>query len=150
MISAASEPTAAAAASDPGAGPLGALLEKIEARTARMGIIGQGYVGLPLAMVVAETGFDVTGFDVDAARRDHAHQGSTHGDAMVAAGIDLAALQLPCRIPMNAEPIGELGHGHAEGAEQLARLGDPIALFDPELCRMADVARPLGPAGENG
>jgi len=35
------------------------LLARIEARTARIGIIGQGYVGLPLALVFAEAGFPV-------------------------------------------------------------------------------------------
>ncbi len=42
------------------------LLERISARSARVGIIGQGYVGLPLALVFQEAGFAVTGFDVDA------------------------------------------------------------------------------------
>jgi UDP-N-acetyl-D-glucosamine dehydrogenase len=42
-----------------------ALLNKIETRTARAGIIGLGYVGLPLAMAIARSGFPVTGFDID-------------------------------------------------------------------------------------
>ena len=33
------------------------LLEKIRTKTARVGIIGQGYVGLPLALVFDEAGF---------------------------------------------------------------------------------------------
>jgi len=41
------------------------LSRKIETRTARAGIIGLGYVGLPLAMAVARSGFAVTGFDID-------------------------------------------------------------------------------------
>lgn len=41
------------------------LSKKIETRTARAGIIGLGYVGLPLAMAIARSGFPVTGFDVD-------------------------------------------------------------------------------------
>jgi UDP-N-acetyl-D-glucosamine dehydrogenase len=42
-----------------------ALLNKIETRTARAGIIGLGYVGLPLAIAIARSGFAVTGFDID-------------------------------------------------------------------------------------
>ena len=38
---------------------------KIDRRTARVGIIGLGYVGLPLALLFAEQGFRVTGFDID-------------------------------------------------------------------------------------
>ena len=37
----------------------------IAARTARAGIIGLGYVGLPLAMAIARAGFPVIGFDID-------------------------------------------------------------------------------------
>jgi len=41
------------------------LLERIRTTQARIGIIGLGYVGLPLAVEFARAGFDVTGFDVD-------------------------------------------------------------------------------------
>ena len=39
-------------------------VEKIENRTARVGILGLGYVGIPLAMAIAREGFPVLGFDV--------------------------------------------------------------------------------------
>ena len=42
------------------------LKDKIRDRKARIGVIGLGYVGLPLAVEFAREGFDVTGFDVDA------------------------------------------------------------------------------------
>jgi len=38
---------------------------KIEAKTAQVGIIGLGYVGLPLALLFARNGFAVLGFDLD-------------------------------------------------------------------------------------
>ena len=41
------------------------LIDKIRNRTARVGIIGLGYVGLPLARAFARTGFRVLGFDID-------------------------------------------------------------------------------------
>ncbi|MHB9149556.1 MAG: nucleotide sugar dehydrogenase [Thermoleophilia bacterium] len=41
------------------------LLARIEDRTAVVGVIGQGYVGLPLALVFVEAGFRVFGFDLD-------------------------------------------------------------------------------------
>src|SRR5437870_4154826 len=43
-------------------------LERIRTKQARVGIIGLGYVGLPLAVEFARAGFHVTGFDVDAAK----------------------------------------------------------------------------------
>jgi UDP-N-acetyl-D-glucosamine dehydrogenase len=41
-------------------------IEKVAQRAAVVGIIGQGYVGLPLGLVFCEAGFRVVGFDVDA------------------------------------------------------------------------------------
>jgi UDP-N-acetyl-D-glucosamine dehydrogenase len=40
-------------------------VQKVENRSARIGIIGMGYVGLPLALLFSEERFAVTGFDVD-------------------------------------------------------------------------------------
>lgn len=39
------------------------LIEKFEDRSARIGVVGIGYVGLPLAVVFAEAGFEVVGVD---------------------------------------------------------------------------------------
>jgi UDP-N-acetyl-D-glucosamine dehydrogenase len=40
-------------------------LERLKNRSARVGVIGLGYVGLPLCLLLAEAGFQVTGFDID-------------------------------------------------------------------------------------
>ena len=56
---------ALAAPAAPGAG---ALRERLEAGTARVGVIGLGYVGLPLAVEYAAAGFPTVGFDVDERR----------------------------------------------------------------------------------
>lgn len=40
-------------------------LDRLKTRTATIGIIGLGYVGLPLSLLLAEAGFKVTGFDID-------------------------------------------------------------------------------------
>ncbi len=45
-----------------------ALLERINKRTAIVGIIGLGYVGLPLARAFTQNGFKVLGFDIDPAK----------------------------------------------------------------------------------
>ncbi len=44
------------------------LHSRVHARTAKIGIIGLGYVGLPLALLFNEERFPVTGFDVDSAK----------------------------------------------------------------------------------
>jgi hypothetical protein len=47
-------------------GPAQSLLDRIRSRQSKIGIIGLGYVGLPLALLFAEEGFSVLGFDIDA------------------------------------------------------------------------------------
>ena len=61
------------------------ILNKIERRTARIGVIGQGYVGLPLALVFSEAGFTAYGFDVDPKKIAALKQGvSENVDGMAA------------------------------------------------------------------
>ena len=50
------------------------LLRRIADKQARIGVIGLGYVGLPLAVEFAKAGFHVIGFDVDAAKVDGAQR----------------------------------------------------------------------------
>jgi len=54
------------------------LLGQITSRNARVGIIGMGYVGLPLAMEFAGASFRVTGFDVDEAKVDALNSGRSY------------------------------------------------------------------------
>jgi UDP-N-acetyl-D-glucosamine dehydrogenase len=48
--------------------PSQSLIDAIETRTATVGVIGLGYVGLPLVLLFWESGFRVIGFDVDPAK----------------------------------------------------------------------------------
>jgi len=54
-----------------------ALGQRIEARSSRVGVIGLGYVGLPLAVAFAEAGFPVIGVDADADRIGRLGRGSS-------------------------------------------------------------------------
>src|SRR6202161_696089 len=51
---------------------------RIDARQARLGIIGLGYVGLPLALLYSEQKFPVTGFDIDARKVDTLVKGGSY------------------------------------------------------------------------
>ena len=46
------------------------LTSRIAARQAKVVVVGQGYVGLPLALRCAEVGFGVVGYDITPARID--------------------------------------------------------------------------------
>ncbi len=66
------------------------LKKKITDKTAHVGIIGIGYVGLPLAVEMARSGYDVTGFDVQKKKVDWLNSGHNYiGDVVDS---DLAAL----------------------------------------------------------
>ncbi|MEP0807421.1 MAG: nucleotide sugar dehydrogenase [Chloroflexota bacterium] len=54
------------------------LVRKLKDKTARVGILGLGYVGLPLAVVFAEAGFHVTGIDPDARKVDSLSRGISY------------------------------------------------------------------------
>lgn len=51
---------------------------KIESRQARAGVIGLGYVGLPLAVELAQAGFDVTGIDVQSSKVAAINRGDSY------------------------------------------------------------------------
>jgi len=54
------------------------LMERIEKKRARVGVIGLGYVGLPLGVEFCRAGFAVTGFEVDARRVDEINAGRSY------------------------------------------------------------------------
>ena len=87
------------------------LLARIRSTQARIGIIGLGYVGLPLAVEFANVGFDVTGFDVDEGKNGEINAGRSYitsawwmtffpGAAIVAVGMvaTLAGRRLSARL----------------------------------------------------
>ena len=54
------------------------LEEKIRNRTARVGIVGLGYVGLPLAVEFARAGFQVTGIDLSEEKTRAVNAGTSY------------------------------------------------------------------------
>ncbi len=53
------------------------LIERISQRQYCIGVIGLGYVGLPLASIACRAGFRVLGFDIDTERVDHINSGTS-------------------------------------------------------------------------
>src|SRR3989344_4458254 len=54
------------------------LLNRINERSALIGIIGLGYVGLPLVLRFCEEGFKVCGFDIDREKADKLNRGESY------------------------------------------------------------------------
>jgi len=72
------------------------LRERIETRAARVGVVGLGYVGLPLAVEFARAGFQTLGIDLDLFKVDQITQG--HSYIPDVSGDDVAALRANGRL----------------------------------------------------
>src|SRR5208283_839905 len=66
------------------------LTRRIRSREARIGIVGMGYVGLPLALLFSDARFRVTGFDIDSRKVDTLNQGGSYIVRILPAEIQLA------------------------------------------------------------
>jgi UDP-N-acetyl-D-glucosamine dehydrogenase len=88
------------------------LRQRFAQGNARVGVIGLGYVGLPLALTLAERGFSVLGFDLDKAKVDDVNAGRNYIR-------HLAAERLPA-----ARESNRIG-----ATSDFARLAEPDALL---------------------
>ena len=82
------------------------LLDRVRCRQAKVGIIGLGYVGLPLARTFAKAGFGVLGFDIDPDKVDRLHKGESY------------LRHIP------AEQVGEMLQAGFEATSDFERLGE--------------------------
>ncbi|SDU25629.1 UDP-N-acetyl-D-glucosamine dehydrogenase [Pseudomonas pohangensis] len=69
------------------------LLEKLNNKSAVIGIVGLGYVGLPLVLRYAEVGYKVVGFDIDQSKMDHFAKGTSYIEHISAESIARAISQ---------------------------------------------------------
>jgi UDP-N-acetyl-D-glucosamine dehydrogenase len=83
------------------------LKQRLESRSATVGIIGLGYVGLPLAVAFAKAGFSVIGVDADPGRVERIGAGVSPVEDVPSA--DLAALVQGKRLVVKSsvDPLGE-------------------------------------------
>lgn len=63
------------------------LIEKIRTKTAVIGIVGLGYVGLPLMLRYSECGFKVLGFDIDGGKTERLNRGESYIEHISAAAV---------------------------------------------------------------
>lgn len=95
-----------------GDGALNELLERLENRQATVGILGLGYVGLPLGLAFAESGFRVLGFDVDDTKVETLRRKECYIEHLDASRIRAAVDQ-----------------GRFDATADFTRLGEPDALL---------------------
>ena len=99
------------------------LLEKIEDRTAVVGIVGLGYVGLPLAVAFSEAGFQVKGIDVDARKVDALNRRESYIEDV--ASETLAALERPIEATTDFAVLTECDAVSICVPTPLSKTGDP-------------------------
>ena len=87
--------TAAPAAAD-------LLHQKLADRTAHVGVVGLGYVGLPLAVELARAGFRTTGIDLDTRKVDAINRGESYIQDVPTA--EVAAFQQSGKLSATADP----------------------------------------------
>src|SRR5438132_11387902 len=83
-------------------------LVRICNKQARIGVIGLGYVGLPLAVEFARAGFDVTGFDVDPAKTASINAGKSYIPDVRAAELEAAVRANKLRATTNMTELGAM------------------------------------------
>src|SRR5438094_4658391 len=76
-----------------GAGELDSLELKLANRTACVGVVGLGYVGLPLALLFTDAGFRVTGFEIDAQKVEKLSKGESYIYRIPSTEIQLAGMK---------------------------------------------------------
>jgi UDP-N-acetyl-D-glucosamine dehydrogenase len=121
-----------------------ALLQKIEGRNALVGVVGLGYVGLPLAMLFAEKGFQVLGFDVDETKVSDLNAGRSYIG----------------HIPEDRVKAA-VGAGRLKATSDFTRLGEPDAILicvptpltrhrEPDLSYVVQTAESIAAALRRG
>jgi len=112
------------------------LLAAIEGRTARVGIIGLGYVGLPLARAFADAGYPVLGFDTDPGKVEKLARGESYIGHI------------------SDESVAAMKAAGFEATDRFERLGEPDAIIicvptpltearDPDLAYVVASARAI-------
>src|SRR4051812_26604094 len=119
--------------------PVTNLIAHIEERRAIIGVIGLGYVGMPLSLVAATAGFKVIGFDIDAMRVAQINRGESFIKHIPASAV-----------------VSALSHRRLEATAAFGRLGEPDAILicvptpltrhrEPDLTYIEETARAIAP-----
>jgi UDP-N-acetyl-D-glucosamine dehydrogenase len=101
------------------------LLEKIDRRTAKVGVIGMGYVGLPLAVEFAKAGFQVIGYDISTRVVKLLNDGGSHIADVPAATVAALVKEGKLHATTDAARLGECDAISIAVPTPLAKTRDP-------------------------
>src|SRR6202044_2000781 len=120
-----------------------ALEEKIKNRTARVGIIGLGYVGLPLAMEFAQAGFSVTGIDIQPSKVSQLNQGESYVQDVPTDTVKKWVLEGKFRATSDFSVLSDLDTINIAVPTPLRKTKDPDMSYIVSACQAT--AKYLGP-----
>jgi UDP-N-acetyl-D-glucosamine dehydrogenase len=127
-----------------GSADVAAFLKAIKARQTKIGVVGLGYVGIPLALTGAKAGFRIIGFDIDEPRVGQINRGESFIKHIT------------------SQAIGDaVKSGHLEATADFGRLSEPDAILicvptpltkyrEPDLTYVIETAKSIAPRLRRG
>jgi len=119
------------------------LEEKIRNRTARVGVIGLGYVGLPLAVEFAKAGFTVTGIDVNEKKVARLNRGESYIQDVPSAAVEPLVRGGRLKAASNFSVVGELDTVDICVPTPLRKTKDPDMSYILAACQ--EIAKHMHP-----
>jgi UDP-N-acetyl-D-glucosamine dehydrogenase len=117
--------------------------QKIQTRQARVGIMGLGYVGLPLAVEFAKAGFSVTGIDMSDFKTAHINAGDSYVGDVPSATLAPLVKDLKLRATADFSVIRDLDTVNICVPTPLRKTKDPDMSYIVSAC--GEVAKHLHP-----
>jgi UDP-N-acetyl-D-glucosamine dehydrogenase len=120
-----------------------ALREKIKTRIARVGVVGLGYVGLPLALEFAKAGFSVTGIDVQNEKVARLNCGDSYIQDVPSASLSRLVADNRFRATTDFSIVADLDAINIAVPTPLRKTKDPDMTYVVSACQ--EVAKYLRP-----
>ena len=111
------------------------LEEKIRLRRARVGIVGLGYVGLPLAVEFAKAGFPVTGIDVNTQKVERVNAGDSYVGDISSEALSVLVKDGKLRATTDFGVVGELDTVNICVPTPLRKTKDPDMSYIVSSCQ---------------
>jgi UDP-N-acetyl-D-glucosamine dehydrogenase len=108
--------------------------EKIRSKTARVGVVGLGYVGLPLAVEYAEAGYHVTGIDLSESKIESINTGDSYIGDVPSAAVKPLVASGKLRATTDFSVIGELDTVNICVPTPLRKTKDPDMSYIVAAC----------------
>ena len=126
------------------------LTNKIKTKTARVGVVGLGYVGLPLAVEYASEGYSVTGIDLQASKVDQINNGVSYIQDVPTSVVAPAVAAKKLRATTDFSVVAELDTINICVPTPLRKTKDPDMSYIVSACRGNRQVRSSGNAGDSG